>query len=75
MARSMAGVSLVDPSPVAPKARTLNVADLKTGNGKLGGVNGSLATAAEGGDTMVAISEQRAVRRVERVAICVVILS
>jgi hypothetical protein len=44
IARLIGEVSLVFPFPVAPKSRTLKTADLNSGSGKLGGMQGSFAS-------------------------------
>src|ERR1700724_2702867 len=50
IARLIAGVSLVSPSPFAPKSRTFTLAGPNVGNGKFGGVQlvvtGSVSPAA-----------------------------
>ena len=43
--RLIAPVSFVLPSPVAPKSRTLKLADLNCGGGKFGGVHESVVSA------------------------------
>src|SRR3989440_6820658 len=47
IARLIDPVSLSLPFPVAPKSRTLNVADLNWGTGKFGGVGSDVAALAK----------------------------
>src|SRR5437588_4761630 len=65
IARLIAAVSLSLPFPVAPKSRTLNVADLNWGTGKFGGVDGSGAAARAKIDNVhdsSAVAVQRRIR-------------